>query len=181
MPRPEPDAYFMGIALAVRARANCTGRRVGAVIVRDNRILSSGYNGTPAKMANCEDGGCHRCAHPDAYAPGEGYDLCICVHAEQNALLAAARFGVAIEGCSLYSTLQPCFGCLKEMLQANVREVCYLVPWESRFAEQYAALVERLGRERFRQVVIDDPDAQWALGRAGVALERALGHEMLGD
>ncbi len=181
MPRPDPDAYFMGIALAVRARANCTGRRVGAVIVRENRILSSGYNGTPSKMANCEDGGCHRCAHPQDYAPGEGYDLCICVHAEQNALLAAARFGVAIEGCSLYSTLQPCFGCLKEMLQAEVREVCYLVPWESRFAEQYAALVDRLGRDRFRQVPIDDPDAQWALGRAGGALERALGHEMLGD
>lgn len=181
MSRPDPDAYFMGIALAVRARANCTGRRVGAVIVRDRRILSSGYNGTPSKMLNCEEGGCHRCAHPRAYAPGEGYDLCICVHAEQNALLAAARFGVAIEDCTLYTTLQPCFGCLKEILQANVREVCYLLPWESRFAEQYAALVDRLGRERFRQVVVEDPDAQWALGRAGVALERALGHEVLGD
>jgi dCMP deaminase len=181
MPRPDPDAYFMGIALAVRARANCTGRRVGAVIVRDRRILSSGYNGTPSQMVNCEEGGCHRCAHPQAYAPGEGYDLCICVHAEQNALLAAARFGVAIEGCTLYSTLQPCFGCLKEILQANVREVCYLQTWESRFAEQYAALIDRLGRERFRQVVVEDPDAQWALGRAGAVLERALGHELLGD
>ncbi|HYM15188.1 MAG TPA: dCMP deaminase family protein [Dehalococcoidia bacterium] len=181
MPRPDPDAYFMGIALAVRARANCTGRRVGAVIVRDRRILSSGYNGTPARMLNCEEGGCHRCAHPAAYAPGEGYDLCICVHAEQNALLAAARFGVAIEGCSLYSTLQPCFGCLKEMLQANVREVCYLQPWESRFPEQYAALVGRLGADRFRPVHVNDPDAGWALGRAGTALERALGHELLGD
>lgn len=179
MPRPEPDAYFMRIAQAVRARASCTGRRVGAIIVRDHRILSTGYNGTPSKMVNCEDGGCHRCAHPDAYPPGEGYDLCICVHAEQNALLAAARFGVSVQDCTLYTTLQPCFGCLKELLQANVREVCYLRPWESRFAEQYQALVERIGRGHFRHVEIDDPDEQWALGRTGAAGERTQGHEVL--
>ena len=179
MPRPEPDAYFMGIALAVRERANCTGRRVGAIIVRERRILSTGYNGTPAQMRNCEDGGCHRCANPQSYPSGEGYDLCICVHAEQNALLAAARFGVAIEGCTLYTTLQPCFGCLKETLQANLREVCYLMPWESRFAEQYAALVDRLGCDQFRQIEIVDPQAPWALGRAGEAGERGLGHELL--
>lgn len=176
--RPEPDAYFMRIALAVRSRANCTGRRVGAVIVRDGRILSTGYNGTPSKMRNCEEGGCRRCAHPEAYASGEGYDVCICVHAEQNALLAAARFGVAVAGCTMYTTLQPCFGCLKELLQADVREVCYLQPWESRFADVYGALVERLGPERFRRVVVEDPDARWALGRAAEG-ERGLGHEEL--
>mgnify|MGYP001573170274 CR=1 FL=1 len=170
----------MGIALAVRARANCTGRRVGAVIVRDRRILSTGYNGTPVGMTNCEEGGCHRCADPSAYPSGEGYDVCICVHAEQNALLAAARFGVATEACTLYTTLQPCFGCLKEVLQANVREVCFLHPWESRFRAQYDALVERLGRAQFRRVEIEDPAATWAMGRAG-GEERALGHEMLSD
>ena len=179
MPRPDPDAYFMGIALAVRARANCTGRRVGAVIVRDRRILSTGYNGTPSKMLNCEEGGCHRCAHPEAYGSGEGYDLCICVHAEQNALLAAARFGVAIEDCTMYTTLQPCFGCLKELLQANVREVCYLRPWESRFPEQYAALFGRFGARRVRLVTVDDPAADWALGRSQTGRERAQGHESL--
>ncbi|MDE3096357.1 MAG: dCMP deaminase family protein [Chloroflexota bacterium] len=168
----------MRIALAVRSRANCTGRRVGAVIVRDGRILSTGYNGTPSKMRNCEEGGCRRCAHPEAYASGEGYDVCICVHAEQNALLAAARFGVAVAGCTMYTTLQPCFGCLKELLQADVREVCYLQPWESRFADVYGALVERLGPERFRRVVVEDPDARWALGRAAEG-ERGLGHEEL--
>ncbi len=179
MARPEPDAYFMGIALAVRTRANCTGRRVGAIVVRDRRILSTGYNGTPSNMRNCEDGGCHRCARPDEYPPGEHYDVCICVHAEQNALLAAARFGVAIEGCTIYTTLQPCFGCLKELLQASVREVCYLEPWVSRFGDQYAALVDRLGRERFRRVVVPDPDARWALGRSAGTIERTLGHEEL--
>ena len=178
--RPTPDAYFMGIALAVRSRASCTGRRVGAVIVRDSRILSTGYNGTPSAMTNCEDGGCHRCAHPEQYASGEGYDLCICVHAEQNALLAAARFGVPVAGCTIYTTLQPCFGCLKELIQADVREVCYLRPWHSRFGDVYASLVERLGREHFRQVEVDDADAAWALGRAGdEAPDRGLGHEWL--
>jgi dCMP deaminase len=181
MPRPDPDAYFMGIAIAVRARANCTGRRVGAIVVRDRRILSTGYNGTPAGMRNCEDGGCHRCANPAAYPSGEGYDVCICVHAEQNALLAAARFGVAIEGCTLYTTLQPCFGCLKELLQANVAEVCYLQPWVSRFGEQYAALVDRMGVVRFRRIDVDDPGADWARGTTGATSERALGHEALGE
>ncbi len=169
----------MGIALAVRARANCTGRRVGAIIVREHRILSTGYNGTPSQMRNCEEGGCHRCANPSAYPPGEGYDLCICVHAEQNALLAAARFGVAVENCTVYTTLQPCFGCLKEILQANVREICYLRQWESRFAEQYAALIDRLGRDQFRLIDVPDPDEVWALGRAARAGERGLGHELL--
>jgi dCMP deaminase len=181
MPRPAPDEYFMGLAIAVRARANCTGRRVGAVIVRDRRILSTGYNGTPSGMTNCEEGGCHRCAHPLAYPSGEGYDVCICVHAEQNALLAAARFGVAIEGCTLYPTLQPCFGCLKELLQANVSAVCYLHPWESKFGAVYGALVERIGGANFRCVTVDDPNAEWALGRAAEAGERTLGHELLAD
>jgi dCMP deaminase len=180
MTRPDPDAYFMGIAIAVRARANCTGRRVGAIIVRDRRILSTGYNGTPAGMTNCEDGGCSRCAAPQEYASGEGYDVCICVHGEQNALLAAARFGVAITGCALYTTLQPCFGCLKEMLQANVEEVCYLHPWRSRFGEQYATLVQRFTEGRFRQVVVDDPAAAWAMGRAVGSAEDDLGHERQG-
>ena len=178
--RPTPDAYFMGIALAVRSRASCTGRRVGAVIVRDGRILSTGYNGTPSAMTNCEDGGCHRCANRDQYPSGTGYDLCICVHAEQNALLAAARFGVAVAGCTIYTTLQPCFGCLKELIQADVREVCYLRPWHSRFGEVYASLVDRLGRGRFRHVDVDDADAAWALGRTGdQAPDRGLGHEWL--
>jgi dCMP deaminase len=179
MPRPQPDEYFMRIAMAVRSRANCTGRRVGAIVVRDRRILSTGYNGTPTAMVNCEDGGCHRCAHPEDYPPGEAYDVCICVHAEQNALLAAARFGVAVEGCTVYTTLQPCFGCLKELLQASVREVCYLTPWESRFRDQYDALVDRLGRENFRLASVPDPDALWALGRSGEVGERTLGHEEL--
>jgi len=121
-PRPQTNDYFMGIALAVRRRADCTGNRVGAVIVKDRHIVSTGYNGTPAGMPNCSEGGCHRCAHREQFASGTGYDLCICVHAEQNALLAAARFGIAVEGSTMYTTMRPCFGCTKELLQGRFAE-----------------------------------------------------------
>src|SRR3972149_5411208 len=124
------NEYYMGIALAVRKRANCQGRSVGAVVVKDKRIVSTGYNGTAEGMKNCLDGACYRCDNPTKYAPGEGYDRCVCVHAEQNALLSAARFGIAVEGATIYTTLQPCFGCMKEMLQAKVRRVYYLHPWQ---------------------------------------------------
>ncbi|MGO8813025.1 MAG: deoxycytidylate deaminase [Candidatus Sulfotelmatobacter sp.] len=128
--RENRHKYFMGIAMAVRLRANCTGNRVGAVIALDNRIISTGYNGTPENMPNCMDGGCYRCANRDqTYKSGEAYDLCICVHAEQNAVLAAARFGIAIQGSTVYTTMRPCFGCAKEMLQVQVYAVYYLHEW----------------------------------------------------
>ena len=118
--RPNRDDYYMGIALAVRRRANCLGNRVGAILVRNDHVVATGYNGTPAGMPNCDEGGCERCGNRDKYPSGQGYDLCICVHAEQNALLMAARFGIAVEGATLYTTMEPCFGCAKEALQAKV-------------------------------------------------------------
>lgn len=128
--RPGRPIYFMGIAQAVRERADCRGQKVGAIIVVDDRIVSTGYNGTPTKMKNCSDGGCLRCANRDkTYKSGTAYDLCICVHAEQNAILSAARFGISVQGGTVYSTTQPCFGCLKEMLQARIVAVYYLHPW----------------------------------------------------
>ena len=117
--RPNVDQYMMGIAEAVKARANCRGSRVGALLVLEGRIVSTGYNGTPSDMTNCDEGGCERCSNPGRYESGTAYDICICVHAEQNALLAAARFGIAVEGAILYSTMRPCFGCTKELLQAQ--------------------------------------------------------------
>jgi len=101
------DEYYMNIAMAVRKKANCLGRKVGAVIVRENRIISTGYNGTPEGMVNCTDGGCVRCRDRDTYKASVGYDVCICVHAEQNALITAARFGNAVEDAIVYSTLRP--------------------------------------------------------------------------
>ena len=122
--RPNVDQYMMGIAEAVKARANCQGSRIGGV---EGRIVSTGYNGTPGHD-QLDEGGCERCANPDRYK-SHAYDICICVHAEQNALLAAARFGIAVEGAILYSTMRPCFGCTKELLQARVKGVVYLSDW----------------------------------------------------
>lgn len=120
----EFNEYYIVVALAVRERGNCKGRRVGAIIVKDNRIIGTGYNGTPEGMTNCEDGGCVRC---EKYRQqSQNYDKCICVHAEQNAMVTAARFGHSIQHSIIYTTLQPCFTCTKEFLQAKVKTVFYL-------------------------------------------------------
>ena len=163
-PRPDMNEYLMGIAIAVRKSANCLGSRIGAVIALNGRIVSTGYNGTPENMPNCLDGGCHRCANHDKYPSGSGYDLCICVHAEQNAILSAARFGIAIEGSTVYTTMRPCFSCTKEMLQAKVREVYYLHDW-SHPNPAHKAEYDRL-QSRFpggiRRLEMQDPEADWA-------------------
>ena len=182
--RPELDEYFMGIAMAVRKRANCAGNRVGAVIVKEKHIVSTGYNGTPHDMTNCMDDGCHRCSHREEYPSGAGYDLCICVHAEQNAILAAARFGIAVEGATMYSTMRPCFGCTKELLQAGVAKVFYVHDW-SHPDKAKNAEYERL-QARFRggikRLDMDDADEEWAVSskrkKAGqaVPVPDELGH-----
>lgn len=163
--RPEWDEYCMRIAMAVRARANCTGNRVGAILVKDRRIISTGYNGTPFNMPNCLDGGCNRCADRGRYESGKDYDLCICVHAEQNALLAAARFGIASEDAVLYSTMRPCFGCTKELLQAGIITVYYLHEWrypDPDKQREYEHLQSHIPSGLIR-VDISDPDARWAV------------------
>jgi dCMP deaminase len=163
--RPDPHEYYMGIAMAVRRRANCKGNRVGALAVVGNRIVSTGYNGTPQHMVNCLDGGCDRCNHRERYQSGTGYDLCICVHAEQNVILSAARHGIALHDGTIYSTMQPCFGCTKEMLQVGIQAVYYLHPWnypDPNVQAEYEKL-----RARFpggmKQLTMDDPDAAWAV------------------
>jgi dCMP deaminase len=167
---PDTDNYYMGIAFAVREKANCTGNRVGAVIVRNNRVISTGYNGVPEGMINCLDGGCLRCKNPNGQFPsGTGYDLCICVHAEQNALLSAARFGIAVEGSTLYTTMQPCFGCAKELAQAKICSVVYLHPWvpsdvdpemDKNKKSEYEKIMARINVKRLD---IEDRRATWAV------------------
>jgi dCMP deaminase len=130
--------FYMRLAMVVESGAKCLGSRVGAVIVRDNRVLGSGYNGTPAGYPNCTDSerGCRRCAirreQPDAGLAGKLYDICLCVHAEQNAMLTAARFGTALDGAFLYTTVQPCFNCLKELMQVRLCGVVFRREWEAR-------------------------------------------------
>jgi dCMP deaminase len=162
--KPDWNAYFMSIAIAVRARADCTGNRVGAILVKDHFIIATGYNGTPSGAPNCSAGGCERCAHPDRYPSGQGYDLCICVHAEANALLMAARVGIAVAGSTLYSTMRPCFGCSKELLQAGVARVVFLHDWrhgDPSYQVAYETLQARFPHG-IRRLDYPDPDASWA-------------------
>jgi dCMP deaminase len=166
--RPTRADYYMGLAMAVRRRANCLGNRVGAVLVLEDRVIATGYNGTPQNMRNCDEGGCERCAHREKYRTSQGYDVCICVHAEQNVLLSAARFGVATQGAELYTTMRPCFGCTKELLQARVLAVYYLHDWEPpddpQLVHQYQ-LIQRQFPGGIAQIPIEDPDAGWAVSR----------------
>ena len=143
--RPGWDDYYMAIARTVATRSSCVRRQVGALIVVDKAIIATGYNGTPMGVRNCDDGGCPRCAS-DA-PPGAGYDTCVCVHAEQNAIVLAARHGNATQGGVLYATLRPCFGCAKESIQAGIRELVYDEPYEygAGLEEAYRRLIEESG------------------------------------
>jgi dCMP deaminase len=159
--RPSREQYFMLLAVATRERANCLRRHVGAVLVADQRIIATGYNGTPTGFPNCDEGGCHRCSHPDDYAEGRGYDVCICVHAEQNAVLQAARLGYSVQGSACYSTLRPCFGCLKELYQAGVTSIRYLNAWtpsDPVEAGAYDALLEELAGRGVVVAALELPD-----------------------
>jgi dCMP deaminase len=183
--RPPHDEYFMQIALEVRERANCIGTRVGAVIALADRIVSTGYNGTPANMKNCDEGGCHRCSNRDRYPSGSAYDLCICVHAEQNALLSAARFGIPVEGATIYTSSRPCFGCTKELLQAGISAVFFLHDWQHPDPEvrhEYEKLQSRFPNG-IRQVKIDDPHENWAIPkRSGKPdIDEDTGHTIPGE
>jgi dCMP deaminase len=121
--RPGWDEYFMSIGQQVATRSNCVKRKVAAVITLDRRIISTGYNGTPRGVTNCNEGGCPRCG---SFAP-EGTRLgdCVCSHGEENALVQAAYHGVAVRGATLYTTLCPCLLCTKMIINSGISEVVY--------------------------------------------------------
>jgi dCMP deaminase len=121
--RPDWDEYFMDIAHVVSSRGNCCRRKVAAVIVRDRRIVSTGYNGTPRGIDNCFEGGCPRCAS-DAPS-GQELAECICAHAEENAIVQAAYHGISVRRGTLYCTLSPCLMCTKMIINAGITEVVY--------------------------------------------------------
>jgi dCMP deaminase len=121
--RPDWDTYFMEIARMVALRSNCMKRKVAAVIVKDKRIISTGYNGTPRGVKNCNEGGCPRC---NSFADsGTNLGDCLCSHAEENAIVQAAYHGIRLEGATLYSTYSPCLICTKMIINAGIREVFF--------------------------------------------------------
>ena len=121
--RPGWDEYFMKIAQVVALRSNCSRRQVAAVIVKDHRIISTGYNGTPRGIKNCNEGGCPRCSS-DAPS-GTALEECICCHGEENAIVQAAYHGISVKDSTLYTTFSPCLLCAKMIINAGIREVVY--------------------------------------------------------
>jgi len=142
--RPSKEQYMLQMAQTVANRADCMGRKVGAVIHRDSYVVATGYNGTPQGMTNCTDGGCFRCANREEFGLGVGYHLCICVHAEMNALLTAARWGARVEGASIVSTLRPCVDCLKSIVQAGITVVHFQTTGIGYMSKDYVRLVSHL-------------------------------------
>ncbi|RLB11298.1 MAG: cytidine deaminase [Deltaproteobacteria bacterium] len=145
MPRPSWKEYFMGITRMVAKRSTCLRRQVGALIVKDKRILATGYNGAPSGLRHCEEVGCIR---KESNIPsGERHELCRGLHAEQNAIIQAARHGISIKDGTLYCTNSPCVICAKMIINAGIKEIIY--------DEGY-----------------DDPLAMELLEEAGVKVER---------
>jgi dCMP deaminase len=132
--RPTWDEYFLQLARQAATRSTCLRRQVGAVLVRDRRVLATGYNGAPRGVAHCLEVGCLR--DQLGIPSGERQELCRAIHAEQNAIIQAAIHGVAVEGATLYCTLQPCILCAKMLINAGVREIYYVEGYPDEFSRQ---------------------------------------------
>lgn len=121
--RPSWDQYFMDIARLVSSRSTCLRRQVGAVLVRDRQIISTGYNGAPSGIRHCAEAGCLR--ETLNVPSGERHEICRGIHAEQNAVVQAALHGVSTQGSTLYCTHQPCSFCSKMIINAGVCHVVF--------------------------------------------------------
>jgi len=119
--RPSWDEYFLEVARLVAKRSTCLRRSVGAVLVKDKRILATGYNGAPRGLKHCIDIGCLR--QKMKIPSGERHELCRALHAEQNALIQASLYGISVQGSSLYATNQPCVICAKMLINAGIKEI----------------------------------------------------------
>ncbi len=144
--RPSWDEYFLEMARVIAKRSTCLRRHVGALLVREKRILASGYNGAPSGLPHCDEVGCRRAEL--GIPSGQRAELCRALHAEQNAIIQAALHGVTTRGAVLYCTTQPCATCAKMLINAGIVRVVY----EGEYADE-------LAREM--------------LGQAGVELVRA--------
>ena len=132
--RPAWEAYFMDIAFLVARRSTCLRREVGAIVVKDKRILSTGYNGAPANIKHCLETGCLR--EKLNIASGKNHELCRGIHAEQNAIIQAAYHGVSIKGASLFCTNLPCSICAKMIINAGISRICYSEGYADSMSEE---------------------------------------------
>ncbi|MCD6218113.1 cytidine/deoxycytidylate deaminase family protein [bacterium] len=120
--RPSWDDYFMELAFVIARRSTCLSRKVGAVVVRDKRIMTTGYNGAPSGVESClERGYCYR--RKLGIPSGEKLELCRGSHAEENAIVQAAKFGISLDGATIYCTIRPCLICSKMIINAGIKKV----------------------------------------------------------
>lgn len=133
--RPSWDEYFMKLAHVISSRSTCLRRKVGAILVKDKRILATGYNGAPKGLPHCKN-----CLREELGVPsGQRHELCRGVHAEQNAIIQAAVFGVSTKGATLYTTTFPCIICAKMLVNAEIEEIVY----DSDYEDQESAKILR--------------------------------------
>ncbi|MHB8157021.1 MAG: deoxycytidylate deaminase [Desulfocucumaceae bacterium] len=130
--RPSWDEYFIEITRVVAERSTCLRRKVGAVIVKDKRIVATGYNGAPSALPHCAETGCMR--ERMQIPSGERHELCMGLHAEQNAIIQAAVHGVSIAGGTLYATTQPCILCSKMLINAGIKRIVFAGPYPDTLA-----------------------------------------------
>jgi dCMP deaminase len=146
--RPSWPEYFMGITKLVATRSTCLRRQVGATLVKDKRILASGYNGAPSGLRHCEDVGCLRAN--SSVPSGERHELCRGLHAEQNLIIQAAYHGISIKDAILYCTNKPCVICTKMIINAGISKIYYEDGYDDPLADQ---MIEEAGLEMERLIL----------------------------
>jgi dCMP deaminase len=132
--RPDWDTYFLSIAKVVASRSTCMRRKVGAVLVKDRQILSTGYNGAPKGITHCEEAGCLR--EELGIPSGERHEICRGSHAEINAIAQAAYAGVSTAGCWLYCTHEPCVYCTKALLNCGCSRIVFINSYPDQIARE---------------------------------------------
>ncbi len=133
--RPDWDEYFLKIARLVSERSTCLRRNVGAILVKEKKILATGYNGAPAGITHCEEAGCIRLEQN--IPSGERHELCRGLHAEQNALLQAALHGNSVKAATLYATVQPCIICAKMLINAGIKDIVMMGGYPDKMAADF--------------------------------------------
>jgi dCMP deaminase len=135
--RPEWDEYFMEVAQVVSKRSTCLRRNIGAIIVKDKRILATGYNGAPSGLPHCSEVGCLR---SELGVPsGERHEICRALHAEQNAIIQAAKYGISVDGATVYTTTEPCSLCAKMLINAGIKRVVYIDSYPDEWSRRFLA------------------------------------------
>ncbi len=132
--RPSWDEYFMKIANDAATRSTCLRRGVGCVVVKDHRILATGYNGVPCGISHCSKTGCLR--EKLGVPSGQRHEICRGLHAEQNAIIQAAKYGIDISGSVIYVNTQPCVVCAKMIINAGIEEIIYQNPYDDELSRQ---------------------------------------------